>query len=126
MDSTQISANSECALARCTVEENLDDNELTKDMDKKESLHEESKQEETLIACKDALNRLDSAAKSAVQLFSRLELSSCGDENVKNNGAQLYNEAAELLPSIIEKVNAVARLIRSRKNDLFDSTLHQL
>ncbi|XP_028787401.1 mitogen-activated protein kinase-binding protein 1 isoform X2 [Neltuma alba] len=126
MNSRKISANSECALARCTVKENLVDDDMSKDRDKKEGLHKKSKPEETIIACKNALNRLDSAAESAVQLFSRLEISSCGDDILEGAGTQLHDEAAELLPSIIEKVNAVARLVRSRKSGLFDSTLHQL
>ncbi|KAK4270452.1 hypothetical protein QN277_023488 [Acacia crassicarpa] len=124
MDSTHISADSVCALARCTVREDLVDNDLSKDRDEKESHRKENKPEETIISCKNALNRLDSAAESTVQLFSRLEISSC--EDLGGAGAQLYNEAAELLPSIIEKVNAITRLVKSRKNDLFDSTLHQL
>ncbi|XP_054779617.1 uncharacterized protein LOC129287476 isoform X2 [Prosopis cineraria] len=122
----QRSENSACALTQRPVKENSIDNDLSEDTDRKESLPKENRPKETIIACKDALNRLDSAAEIAVQLFSRLEISSCGGETSEEAGAQLYNEAAELLPSIIEKVNAVARLVRSTKNDLFDSISHRL
>jgi hypothetical protein len=59
---------------------------------------------------------LDAAAESAVQLFSKLE-NSYGEE-VTRDGVQFLNDAAELLPLIVEKVNTVAaRLVQCRKNN---------
>ncbi|KAF7845400.1 mitogen-activated protein kinase-binding protein 1 isoform X1 [Senna tora] len=114
----QSSANSVCESTRCPVKENSVDNDPREDSDQMESLHKGSELEETIIACKEALSRLDSAAESAVQLFSRLEINNSGEEIAGGTGAQLFNRATELLPTIIEKVNAVSRLVRHKKNNL--------
>lgn len=98
---------------------------MREDRDQNGSLHKGNKHEETIIACKEALNSLDLAAESAVELFSRLKINS-GEEVLGGAGAQLMNEAVRLLPSIINKVNAIARLVRCRKNDMCVTGLDQL
>jgi len=56
-----------------------------------------------------------------VQLFSKLERSY--GEEVSSDGLQFLNDAAELLPLIVEKVNTVARLVQCRKNNNCGSRL---
>lgn len=56
-----------------------------------------------------------------MQLVSKLE-KSYGEE-VSSDGVQFLNDAAELLPLIVEKVNNVARLIQCRKNNNCGSRL---
>lgn len=65
-----------------------------------------------IIACREALLNLHAAAESAVQLFSRLRTQDSREEITIGSGAQLLVEAAGLLPSITEKVNAVAKLVQ--------------
>ncbi|CAL0302643.1 unnamed protein product [Lupinus luteus] len=72
--------------------------------------------EDTIAACKEAFRSLGAAADSAVQAFLELENGS-GEEACSGGGAQFLSEAAELLPLIAEKVNAVARLVQHRKNN---------
>lgn len=74
---------------------------------------------ETITGCKEALSSLDFAAESTLQLFSRLETNNSGEELTGEDAAQLFNDATELLPLILEKVNAVERLVRCRKNNNF-------
>lgn len=57
-----------------------------------------------------------------MQSFLKLEKGS-GEEVSSGAGAQFLNEAAELLPQIVEKVKAVARLVQCRKNDQCGSRL---
>ncbi|KAH9736379.1 transducin/WD40 repeat-like superfamily protein [Citrus sinensis] len=73
---------------------------------------------ERITECKKALVNLEAAAKSVDQLFSKLDTQLSGEEISTGPGAQLYNKAAELLPSIAEKVNAVAKQVRNRNNDV--------
>ncbi|KAK7294641.1 hypothetical protein RJT34_17531 [Clitoria ternatea] len=70
---------------------------------------------ETIAACKEAFGGLDAAAESAMQLFLKLE-NVYGEEVSIGAGGQFLNEAAELLPLIVEKVNTIARLVQCRKN----------
>ena len=84
--------------------------------DQTQGVCEGSELEETIAACKEAFGSLDAAAESAVQLFSKLEKGSVGEVS-RGAGAQFLNEAAQLLPLIVEKVNAVAKLVQCRKND---------
>ncbi|KAH9672782.1 transducin/WD40 repeat-like superfamily protein [Citrus sinensis] len=73
---------------------------------------------ERITECKKALVNLEAAAKSVDQLFSKLDTQLSGEEISTGPGAQLYNKAAKLLPSIAEKVNAVAKQVRNRNNDV--------
>ncbi|XP_045793438.1 WD repeat-containing protein 62 isoform X1 [Trifolium pratense] len=97
------------------AKENSIDNQLGLDRDQKEGGCEGSDLQETIAACKKAFASLDAAAESALQLFSKFE-KGYGEE-VSRDGVQFLNDAAELLPLIVEKVNTVARLVQCRKNN---------
>ncbi|XP_019450724.1 PREDICTED: mitogen-activated protein kinase-binding protein 1 [Lupinus angustifolius] len=94
---------------------------LMENVEMKNSLEQDLKNstqpsEETIAACKEAFRSLGAAADSAVQSFLKLENGS-GEEVSSGAGAQFLSEAAELLPLIAEKVNAVARLVQHRKKN---------
>ncbi|KAI4353229.1 hypothetical protein L6164_002195 [Bauhinia variegata] len=105
-----------CESTRSPVKENSADIELGKVRNQDESVSQTSEQEKTIPACKEVLCSLNAAAESAFRLFSKLELEGSGEETY---GAHELNEAAELLPSITEKVLAVARMLQCRKNSSF-------
>ncbi|XP_060673982.1 uncharacterized protein LOC107430725 isoform X3 [Ziziphus jujuba] len=67
---------------------------------------------EKITACREALLTLDAAAKSALQLFSRLQTQGSREDFTKGPGAELFVDAARLLPSIADKVNAVAKIVQ--------------
>lgn len=69
-----------------------------------------------LIACRKALLSLDAAADSVVQLFSELQTLDSEEEISSRPGGELYFEVTGLLPSIMEKVNMVAKLVQSCNN----------
>lgn len=75
-----------------------------------ECVEEGSKMQDNIIACREALLTLDAAAESAVQLFSRLQTQVSREEFTRGPAPQLFVEAAGLLPSIAEKINALAQL----------------
>ncbi|KAI5429628.1 uncharacterized protein LOC127127506 isoform X3 [Lathyrus oleraceus] len=102
-------------LISCPTKENSIDNQLRLDRDQKEGGCDESELQETIAACKEAFGSLDAAAERAVQLFSKLE-KRYGEE-VSRDEVQFLNDAFELLPFIVEKVNTVARLVQCRKNN---------
>ncbi|KAK7256868.1 hypothetical protein RIF29_30412 [Crotalaria pallida] len=108
--------------ARCPDKEHSADNQPRKDKDRKEGSCEGSELGETIDACKEALSSLDAAAESVVRLFLKLEKGS-GEEVSSGAAAQFLNEAAERLPLIAQKVNAVARSSQCRKNDQCGSRL---
>ena len=78
--------------------------------------------EEPIIACKKALVCLDAAAESALRLFSNLGNMASREEISSGPEADLYDHAAELLPLVAEKVNAIAKLMKASKNDLCKKT----
>lgn len=80
--------------------------------DHKECVPEGSEMQDKIISCREALLNLHAAAESAVQLFSRLRTQDSREDITRGSGAQLLVEAAGLLPSITEKVNAVAKLVQ--------------
>ena len=67
-----------------------------------------------IIACTEALVALDAAAGNTARLFSDLNASSFGEAISSEHGAQLHMEAARLLPIVLDKVNAVAKLVVER------------
>ncbi|KAK0585024.1 hypothetical protein LWI29_022366 [Acer saccharum] len=74
--------------------------------------------ERRISECKEALLNLDSAAENVLQLFSKLLTPDSIEELQSGPGAQLYYEAAELLPSIAEKLNALAKVVQNKNNNL--------
>ncbi|TKY65891.1 Mitogen-activated protein kinase-binding protein 1 [Spatholobus suberectus] len=100
-NSEPCSADSTCELIKFPVKEHSDD--------------KGSELGETIAACKEAFDSLDAAAESVLQLFLKFEKVH-GKEVATGAGAQFLDEAAELLPLVVKKVNAVARLVQYRKN----------
>ncbi|KAK8466480.1 hypothetical protein PHAVU_008G107900 [Phaseolus vulgaris] len=88
--------------------------ELIKFPIKENSVDKGSELGETIALCKDAFGRLDVAAENTLRLFSELKKFQ-GEEVATGAGAQFLDEAAELLPLVVKKVNAVARLVQCRK-----------
>ncbi|KAJ1437347.1 hypothetical protein SESBI_03674 [Sesbania bispinosa] len=121
-NSVQGLADSASELIRCPVKENSVDNQLGLGRDQKEGDCEGSELGETIASCKKAFGSLDAAAESVVQSLLKLE-KNYGEEVSTGAGAQFVNEAAELLPLIVDKVNAVARLVQYRKNNNCGSRL---
>ncbi|KAG5550428.1 hypothetical protein RHGRI_015400 [Rhododendron griersonianum] len=81
-----------------------------------ESSFEDFEKQNTIIACKEALLNLETAADNLFQLFCRLGTLENGEEITRVSEAQLYSEATEILPSIAKKVHAVAKLVQSTNN----------
>ncbi|XP_058739718.1 uncharacterized protein LOC131611903 [Vicia villosa] len=102
-------------LISCLTKENSIDNQLKLDRDQKEGSCIRSELQETIAACKEAFGSLDAATERALQLFTKLEKGY--GEKVSRDEVQFLNNAVELLPLIVEKVNNVARLVQCRKNN---------
>ncbi|RDX82457.1 WD repeat-containing protein 62, partial [Mucuna pruriens] len=100
-NSEPCSADSACELIIFPVKEN--------------SVDKGTELEQTVAACKEAFGSLDAAAESVLQLFLKLEKVH-GEEVDMGAGAQFLDEAAELLPLVVKKVNALSRLVQCRKN----------
>jgi hypothetical protein len=107
----------ESELTECPVTGSSINIELTEGRDQKECAPKGSDVQERIIACKEALLNLDAAAENAVHLFSALGIVGSSEEFSGEAGAKLYDEAAELLQSIAEKVDGVARLVHCRSNN---------
>lgn len=69
--------------------------------------------QDTIMSCKEALLKLDSAAESVLQLFSKIDTMASSEKTSSGPEAQLYDEAAAMLPSIAKKVHAVTRLVQA-------------
>lgn len=68
---------------------------------------------DTILSCKEALLRLDSATENALERFSKLD-SLVSEVNVLTGPeAHLYDEASEMLPSIAKRVHIIAKLAQS-------------
>lgn len=91
--------------------------EVQKVSGQEECSFEGIEKQDTIISCKEALLKLDSATENALQLFSKLETMVSRENTSKGPEAQLYDQAAEMLPSIAKKVHAVARLAQSTQNN---------
>ncbi|KAL2337005.1 hypothetical protein Fmac_011451 [Flemingia macrophylla] len=87
---------------------------------KESSVDKGSELGETIAACKEAFGVLDASVEKVLQLFLKLEKIQ-GEEIPTGAGAQFLDEAAELLPLVFKKVNAVARLVHCRKNGDYES-----
>ncbi|MED6150355.1 hypothetical protein PIB30_071499 [Stylosanthes scabra] len=103
-------------LNKCPTEESSADNKMQEGSNQTQGVVEGNQLAETISACKEAFGSLEAAAESVVQLLSRLEKYD-GVEALGGAGAQFLNEASQLLPLIIEKINAVSKLVECRKND---------
>ncbi|XP_010654199.1 uncharacterized protein LOC100240770 isoform X2 [Vitis vinifera] len=108
--------------SECFVQKNSLCMEVREVRDQKECIIKGTEMEEPIIACKKALICLDAAAGSALRLFSNLENLVSREEISSGPEADLYHHAAELLPSIAEKVNAIAKLVQASKNNLCGKT----
>ncbi|KAK1434639.1 hypothetical protein QVD17_00388 [Tagetes erecta] len=72
-------------------------------------------------ACKDALRTLDASSKTALEVFSRLKCITSTHENYPEaSEAQLYAEAAEILPSIAKNVHEIVKCASSCGVDKVD------
>ncbi|KAF8397340.1 hypothetical protein HHK36_016253 [Tetracentron sinense] len=100
---------------KCCIVDNLMNMEGIKEEHQRVGIPEETEIEERISDCKEALLSLDAAAKSALQLFSKLEVLVSKEDASGGFGAELYDQAAELLPSITEKVHAIAESVQSSK-----------
>ncbi|KAL0545194.1 hypothetical protein IC582_020342 [Cucumis melo] len=80
--------------------------------------------QEKPTSCREVLLGLDAAAENAVQFFSRLATPACHEDSLplQDSGLEFYDEAAMLLPSILEKINAVAKLVQCKNKDKCEST----
>lgn len=81
-----------------------------------ESSFEDNEKQNTIIACKEALLNLETAADNLYQLFCRLGTLENGEETTRVSESELYSETTEILPSIAKKVYAVAKLVQSIHN----------
>ncbi|KAJ7961294.1 mitogen-activated protein kinase-binding protein 1 isoform X1 [Quillaja saponaria] len=106
-----------CELTRCQVNEKAIYMEKSNCRDQKECLPQVGEVQKTVIACKEALLSLNAAADTAAHMFAKLGILGYSDEFLGEAGVKLFDEAAELLPLITEKVNKVARLVCSQNND---------
>ncbi|CAJ1803649.1 unnamed protein product [Sphenostylis stenocarpa] len=105
---SEPSADSTCELIKFAVKEN--------------SFDKGSELGETIAACREAFGSLDVASENALRLYSELEKFQ-GEEVATGVGAQFLDEAAELLPLVVKKVNAVARMVQCRKKGKCEGTL---
>ncbi|KAF8042353.1 hypothetical protein BT93_A0851 [Corymbia citriodora subsp. variegata] len=62
--------------------------------------------------CSKALLNLESATDTVTHLITDLISMASEEELLKGSGAGLYNQAAELLPTVAQKVDILARLLR--------------
>ena len=83
-----------------------------------------SEMQEKRTSCREVLLGLDAAAENAVQFFSRLVTPACHEDSLplQESGLEFYDEAAMLLPAILEKINAVAKLVQCKNKDKCEST----
>ncbi|KAJ9180608.1 hypothetical protein P3X46_008827 [Hevea brasiliensis] len=80
----------------------------------REDIPEASSLQRRKTACREALLNLDAAAENVLNLFTELG-SLISQEDISDGaGAKLYDEAGKLLPSIVEKLDAVAQMVRCR------------
>lgn len=68
---------------------------------------------ETITSCEEALIRLDSATENALKRFSKLDSLVSKVNVLTGPEAHLYDEAAEMLPSIAKRVHIIAKLAQS-------------
>ncbi|XP_024459033.2 uncharacterized protein LOC7487296 isoform X3 [Populus trichocarpa] len=105
-------------LTNCDLAEDSLNMKLTEAMDQKERTPETEGNDlqQRLTACWEALINLDNAADNAVHLFSELGTMVSTEEISNSPGAKLYGDAGKLLPSIANKLNAIAELVQCRSH----------
>eukprot|EP00258_Populus_trichocarpa_P043012 XP_024459031.1 mitogen-activated protein kinase-binding protein 1 isoform X1 [Populus trichocarpa] len=105
-------------LTNCDLAEDSLNMKLTEAMDQKERTPETegNNLQQRLTACWEALINLDNAADNAVHLFSELGTMVSTEEISNSPGAKLYGDAGKLLPSIANKLNAIAELVQCRSH----------
>ncbi|KAI8015324.1 Mitogen-activated protein kinase-binding protein 1 [Camellia lanceoleosa] len=100
--------------ANCFATDNSGNLELENIINQLESNFEGCEKQNTIMACKEALLNLETAAENAFLLFSKLgTLTNTGEEASIGSESQLYSEATEMLPSIAKKVQEVTKLVQS-------------
>ncbi|KAH7553801.1 hypothetical protein JRO89_XS12G0059000 [Xanthoceras sorbifolium] len=86
--------------------------------DQEKCIPERNELLERISECKESLLNLDAAAENVLHLFSKLITLASREECPSGPGAELYDEAAELLPSIADKLNALAKIVQNKNNSL--------
>lgn len=89
------------------------DMEGSKEKAQREGIPEGSEIQEKITECREALHSLDAAAQNALQLFSKLGILASRQHESSGFKTELYDHAVGLLPSITEKVHALADLAQS-------------
>ncbi|KAF2288558.1 hypothetical protein GH714_008535 [Hevea brasiliensis] len=84
-------------------------------MHQREDIPEASSLQRRKTACREALLNLDAAAENVLNLFTELRSLISKEDISDGAGAKLYDEAGKLLPSIVEKLDAVAQMVQCRK-----------
>ncbi|XVE76508.1 hypothetical protein DITRI_Ditri12bG0179300 [Diplodiscus trichospermus] len=90
-----------------TIEEAVADTKFHVDDGESEAAREK------ITACSEALLSLNTAAENVFQLFTKLAAECSMEDFSSGHGAELYDEATELLPQIAEKVNAVTEVVQN-------------
>ncbi|XP_048127129.1 mitogen-activated protein kinase-binding protein 1 isoform X1 [Rhodamnia argentea] len=86
--------------------------ESAEERKQKKSPHDEKGVKGKISECSKALLNLESATDTVTHLITDLTSMASEEELLKGSGAGLYNQAAELLPTIAQKVDALARILR--------------
>ncbi|XP_042510951.1 WD repeat-containing protein 62 isoform X3 [Macadamia integrifolia] len=100
-----------------SVKDNLMNMEGAREKYQMEGIPQITGVQEIMTGCNKALLSLDDAAECALQLFSKLEILLSGQDAIAGAKTKFYTEVAKLLPSIKEKVNALADLVQSGRNN---------
>ncbi|CAL5335071.1 unnamed protein product [Camellia sinensis] len=100
--------------ANCFATDNSGNLDLENIINQPDSNFEGCEKQNTIMACKEALLNLETAAENAFLLFSKLgTLTNTVEEASIGSESQLYSEATEMLPSIAKKVQEVTTLVQS-------------
>ncbi|KAK6290592.1 hypothetical protein POUND7_002133 [Theobroma cacao] len=121
LNSTECLLTPSCALSR-DEKDKEDSSTIEEAMAQKQCVDGGSEPGEKITACREALRSLDTAAENVFQLFAKLGTECSLEEFSSGSGAQLRNEAIELLPKITEKVNAVAEWVQNNRSSTGSST----
>ncbi|OWM81749.1 hypothetical protein CDL15_Pgr007787 [Punica granatum] len=79
----------------------------------------EGEVQEKIKKCSEALLSLENAAEATSRLFSELLAVVSQDEFSSGPSSRLFNNAADCLPSIVEKVNELATLVRANGENAY-------
>ncbi|XP_043698057.1 mitogen-activated protein kinase-binding protein 1 isoform X2 [Telopea speciosissima] len=100
-----------------SVKDNLMNMERAREKYQMEGIPRITEVQEIITGCNKALLSLNDAAQCALQLFSKLEILLSGQDAIAGAKTKFYTQAAELVPSIKEKVNALADLVQSDRRN---------